>query len=449
MGDGVVEDLLGGAGLEGHGQPLDDFAGVRAYHVAAQHFLAVGVDHQLHQGLFLALGQGQFHGPEAAFVAGDPKSAFEGLLGGQADRADVGQAEDGGGDEVVVDLAVLLRAEQAARHGHAFGQRHGGERHAADHVADGEDGRLAGAVFVVHLDVAGLGQPHAGVLQAQVVEHGAPAGGVEDAIGFEHRAVGQRDRQHAIGALVDAFDVGIEAQVQAFLDQFVAQVLAHAAVEAAQEQFAPVDLHGLRAQAIENGGEFHRDVAAAHHQHPARQLGQEEGVVGRDGVFLARDVGHERPAAGGHQDVLRAVALPVDFDGVRVDDAGVAFVQRDAAVDQQVAVDAVQAFDFAVLVGDQRGPVELRAARVPAEAGRLLEVFVEMRAVDQQLLGHAAHVDAGAAQVAAFRHRHAGPVAGREARRAHAAGAGADDVQIEIKCHVCRSFRGRPRRPRV
>src|SRR3546814_20078411 len=58
--------------------------------------------------------------------------------------------------------------------------------------------------------------------------------------------------------------VGIEAQVQAFLGQFGAQVFAHAAVESAQEQLAPVHLYGLRAQPVENRGEFHGDIAAAH-----------------------------------------------------------------------------------------------------------------------------------------------------------------------------------------
>ncbi len=152
-------------------------------------------------------------------------------------------------------------------------------------------------------------------------------------------------------------------------------------------------------------------------------------------MFLARNVRHLGPAARGHQDVGGAVGLAVDFDRVRVLDAGMPFQQRHAAVDQQVAVDAIETLDFTILVGDQGGPVERGFAGVPAEAPGLFEVFAEMGAVDQQLLGHASHVHAGAAQVAAFRHRHARPETGRETRRAHAARPRADHKQVEIKCH--------------
>ncbi|MNY38850.1 hypothetical protein D3C86_1734990 [compost metagenome] len=153
-------------------------------------------------------------------------------------------------------------------------------------------------------------------------------------------------------------------------------------------------------------------------------------------MFLAGNVRHAGPAAGRHQDVGGGVALAVDLDGMRVDDAGVAFQQRHAAIDQQVAVNAVKTLDFAVLVGDERGPVEGRFARGPAKAVGLLEVFAVVGAVDQQLLGHTAHVDAGAAQVAAFGHGHARAEARRETGRAHAARARADHKQIKIECHI-------------
>ncbi|MCY1525453.1 hypothetical protein D9M68_604320 [compost metagenome] len=212
-------------------------------------------------------------------------------------------------------------------------------------------------------------------------------------------------------------------------------MLAHALVETAQEQRTAIGLGGLRAHAVEDRGELHGDVAAAHHQHPARQFFEEEGLVRGDGMFLARDVGHLGPAAGRYQDMGGAIGLAVDFDRIRVQDAGVPFQERHPAVDQQVAVDAVETLDFAVFVGDQRGPVERGLPGAPAETVRLLEILAVMGAIDQQLLGHAAHVDAGAAQVTAFRHGHARAEAGREARRAHAAGTRADHKQIKIKCH--------------
>ncbi|MCY1425896.1 hypothetical protein D9M71_417020 [compost metagenome] len=212
-------------------------------------------------------------------------------------------------------------------------------------------------------------------------------------------------------------------------------MLTHAAVEAAQEQVAAIQQGGLRAQTMEDRGEFHGDVAAADHQHAARQLFEEECLVGADRMFLAGDVRNLRPAAGGDEDVGGAEALAIDLYRVRIANARMAFQQGHPAVHQQIAVDAVEALDFAVLVGDQGRPVERRLVDAPAEAGGLLEVLVEMRPIDQQLLRHAAHVHAGAAQVTALRHRHFRAESGGETRGTHAAGTGANHEQVEIERH--------------
>src|SRR3546814_20016220 len=55
--DGGVEDLLGGAGLQGDGHALDDLRRVEADHVDADHALAVLRHDQLHHGLLVAAGK--------------------------------------------------------------------------------------------------------------------------------------------------------------------------------------------------------------------------------------------------------------------------------------------------------------------------------------------------------------------------------------------------------
>ena len=209
----------------------------------------------------------------------------------------------------------------------------------------------------------------------------------------------------------------------------------HCAIETAQEHLAAIEQRGLCAQTLEDRGELDGNVAAADHQYAARQLLQVERLVGADRQLLAGYVRQLRPAPGGNQDVPGTVGLAVHFDLVRAEDARMAFQQADAAVDQQIAVDAVEALDFTVLVGDQRGPVEIRLTQVPAETGGLLEVLGEVGAIDQQLLRHAADIDAGAAQVAALGHRHAGTETGGEACRTNAAGAGTDHEQVEVMRH--------------
>ena len=59
-----------------------------------------------------------------------------------------------------------------------------------------------------------------------------------------------------------------------------------------------------------------------------------------------------------------------------------------------------------------------------------------MRGIAVELLRDAAHVDAGAAQCASFRHSHARASLRRHPRRAHAAAACADHKKVEfIACH--------------
>ena len=142
-----------------------------------------------------------------------------------------------------------------------------------------------------------------------------------------------------------------------------------------------------------------------------------------------------RPAAGGQEDVSGAEHLAVDLNPVPIQQARVAFQQGDPAVDQQGAVNAVQALDFTVLVGDQGGPVEARLCQLPAKVSRLGKGAAEVGAVHQQFFRHAADIHAGAAQVTAFRHRHLGAKAGGETGRAHSAGTGTDDEKIKVVTH--------------
>ncbi|MND96381.1 hypothetical protein D3C80_886740 [compost metagenome] len=110
-------------------------------------------------------------------------------------------------------------------------------------------------------------------------------------------------------------------------------------------------------------------------------------------------------------------------------------MQGHAAVDQQVAINAIEAIDLAVLVGDQRRPVELRLIQAPAKTGSLLEVFGEVRTVDQQFFRHAADVHTGPAQVAAFGHGHFRTEPGGKPRSPHTAGTGANHIKVKIVGH--------------
>ena len=143
-------------------------------------------------------------------------------------------------------------------------------------------------------------------------------------------------------------------------------------------------------------------------------------------MFLARDIRHGGPAARRHENVLRRDSLAVYRNGMRIDDRGRPGEYLYARVAQQPFINTIEPLDFLVLVVDQLLPVEPALADGPAETCRILEVFREMRRVDQQLLRYAAHIDAGAAQLPFFGDRHPRAIACRHAARADAPRSGAN-----------------------
>ena len=72
-------------------------------------------------------------------------------------------------------------------------------------------------------------------------------------------------------------------------------------------------------------------------------------------------------------------------------------VARDFVVVERLAVNGLDARNLVEDVVAQGGPVEALFAERPAEAARVVKVFGEVCAIDEQLLGHAAANDAGSA----------------------------------------------------
>ena len=141
-----------------------------------------------------------------------------------------------------------------------------------------------------------------------------------------------------------------------------------------------------------------------------------------------------RPAAGRDEDMRGAHSRPggEEADRVRVLDHRAALDDLDARLLEIAAVDAFEPRDLLVLVGDQGRPVEARRADRPAEAGGIGELVGEPRRIDEELLRHAAADHAGAADPILLGDHHLGAVTRGDPRRPHAAGAGADDEEVDV-----------------
>ena len=137
-------------------------------------------------------------------------------------------------------------------------------------------------------------------------------------------------------------------------------------------------------------------------------------------------------AAGGDDDVLGGDALAADIERVRIDEGGARLEAGGAGVVQQPLVDAVEPADLAVLGGDQLRPVVRPLLDLPAETGGVLGPGAVFAGLHQQLLRHAADIDAGAAPEALLGDGDARAVARGDARAAHARRAAADHEQVEV-----------------
>ncbi len=211
-------------------------------------------------------------------------------------------------------------------------------------------------------------------------------------------------------------------------------MLAHVVVEAAQDILAAIDQRHMRAEPGENSGEFDGDIAAALDHDAARKLRQMKRLVRGDRVLDAGNrIAVARRAAGRDQDMAGAHAIAIrQLHGVRIDEHGAAFDDLDAGFAERRAIGRFEPRDLAILVGDQRRPVERGLRHRPAEAGGVLEFAAKARRIDQKLLRHAAADDAGAAEAIFLGDHDARAMLGGDARGAHAARSASDDEKIDV-----------------
>ncbi len=160
-----------------------------------------------------------------------------------------------------------------------------------------------------------------------------------------------------------------EANAAAFEGEheIVAQIL----VEATQHLLAAMEQDGLGAEACEDRRELDGDIAAAHDDDAARQTVEVKDLVGGDDVLGALQIGidHGMPAGRNQDHARRHTRAVVQAHAVRPIEHGARPHDGDAAQVEIAFVGALEAVDLAILVGDQRRPVEFRfGAEAPAIA---------------------------------------------------------------------------------
>src|SRR3546814_9549262 len=101
---------------------------------------------------------------------------------------------------------------------------------------------------------------------------------------------------------------------------------------------------------------------------------------------------------------------------VRIDDWSSDVCSSDLTL-ELFGIGLVEPIDLADHIGALHRPVEIAIGHVPAEAPGIVQILGEMRAVDEQLLGHAAPDHAGAADAVFLGDRHLRAMRRRQERK--------------------------------
>jgi hypothetical protein len=440
--DGLVNIL--NRGLEADGEAVfgDEFGGVAADDMGAVDLARLGVGDDLYE----AVAVGGSHG-----LAGSGEGELADLvvefllLGGLF-------GESGGGDlRLAVGAAweagdALRRAvaEHAVDRVDRLESGDVGQPGRPDDVAGREDALDGALVVVVHLHVAAL-EFELGAASEQALGVGGDADGGEQHVGLDLHALVALDEVnfHAVFADAEVFALGVHVNLDALLLEGAMHGLGGVLVLDREHVGQHLDESDLGAEGVEEVGELHADGAGAD-----------------DGDGLGLDLEVERLAGGHHADaiILQArdaahLAAGADEDALGLEE-GALFVARgdldhaggghmgvaDDVVHLVLAEEELDALGH--LLGDiaraqhDGGEVERDLLDDQADGIGLLDLLVELRALEQGLGGDAAPVQTGAARALHFDAGHffaqlSGANRARVARRA-----AADDDEVVVRSSV-------------
>ena len=240
-------------------------------------------------------------GPEFTAEYSDTRKNLAGVSFTETDRPDVGVGKDCRRDVLVVHFP-LASPEQAVHQGHGLTQCDRSELHARSDVSDGVNRWHRTFVAVIDVDRSVLALLDADRLEAQAIDVGHPAGRIKHRVRLDAAAVGQQ-RAKPIAGFFDRQHVGRGVQIDPVLAHLRFDEAAHVVVEAAQHPGSAVQLGHFRAQPVEDGREFARDVAAANDEQSLRERVEVEHAVGADNQFVSRKKWDARGPPSSDQDV--------------------------------------------------------------------------------------------------------------------------------------------------
>ena len=340
-------------------------------------------------------------------------------------------AENGAGNAIVIDRRFLTTEDRIGE-GLAFANGYGRQLDAIGNVSDRVDMLDIRTGKFVDLDLALVAKFNANFLEAEPLRMRNASGGEENAVDFHVVRSVQRHVQCAV-FLFDAIDRRVEMELNALGRRNHEQAVAQRLIVTAQQRVGAIDDRYFAAELVEDASELVGDVTAAHDQGALGYFVEMKRVVRRDAKLGTGKVGHVRRRPGRDENGLGRDGLAA-FQGdlVRAGQRHAFVEDCDVMAFERFRIQTVQPVDVRENIVAQRDPVELGLADIPAECLRILQIFGELRTIDEHLLRNAAANDASAANAVFLRDGHARSVSGRNAGSANAPRAGADGEKVII-----------------
>ncbi len=320
----------------------------------------------------------------------------------------------------------------------------------ADDVARGVDALDGRLVAVVHLHVAAV-ELHLGAASEHAVEIGHDADGGEQHLGLDLGLLVAFDEVdlHRVFAHAEVFALRVHVDLDALLVEGALEGLGDLLVLDREDVGQHLDERDLRAERVEEVGELDADGAGADDHDRLGLLAVGQGLArGHHAHAVIGQAGDRAHlAAGRDEDVLRLeegtllVALD-DLDHAGGGHGGLA----DDVVDLVLAEERLDALGH--LAGDaaralhDRGEIEADLLHADAVDVRLLDLGVELGALEQGLGRDAAPVETGAAGALHLDARDfLAELAGANGARV-ARGAAADDDEVVFRSGVSHDEKG-------
>lgn len=159
-----------------------------------------------------------FHRFELRPVDTELMPCFPRLCFRQADRSDIGLAEDRRRNAGIVHLALAV-SEQSAGQYHALGKRHRRQLWGADNIAKSCNRGHGGLKVIVHNHMTGGTELNPKRLKSEAIHQRTAPGRRHHKTGIQPGAIGQVDVVVSVLAL-DGFDIDAKAQVHALFSAF-------------------------------------------------------------------------------------------------------------------------------------------------------------------------------------------------------------------------------------